>query len=95
MDILWTLHFYDNEKAAPRGSNEYDKLYKVNPSKNSLALYNSHRENSIDEAMMIYKGQSSLKQYMPKKPIKEVLRSGVGVIAKTGTLAAFRFIQVK
>ena len=58
MDILWTLHFNDNEKAAPRGSSEYDKLYKVNPlvdklSKNFLALYNPHRENSIDEAMVI------------------------------------------
>ena len=31
MDILWTLHFNDNKKAAPRGSNEYNKLYKLNP----------------------------------------------------------------
>jgi len=45
--------------------------------------------------MVVYKVQSSLKQYMPKKPIKRGLKSGVGVIAKMDTLAAFRFIQVK
>ena len=30
IDILWTLHFNDNEKAAPRGSSEYDKLSAIN-----------------------------------------------------------------
>jgi len=35
-----------------------------------LALHNLHRENSIDEAMDVYKGQSSLKQFMPKRGFK-------------------------
>ena len=29
------------------------------------------RDVAIDEAMVKYKGRSSLKQYMPKKPIKK------------------------
>ena len=95
MDILWTLHFNDNEKAAPRGSSEYDKLYKVNPlvdklSKNFLALYNPHRENSIDEAMVIYKGQSSLKQYMPKKPIKRGFKVWCRCDSKNGYTCSFQ-----
>ena len=35
-----------------------------------LTLYKPHRENSVDEAMVKFKGRSLLKQYMPKKPIK-------------------------
>ena len=55
--------FNDNKKAAPRGSMEYDNLYKVKPlvdmlSKILLALYNPHRENFIDEAMVIYNTQT-------------------------------------
>ena len=33
-------------------------------------MYNPHRDISIDEAMIKFKGRSSMKQYMPKKPIK-------------------------
>ena len=29
-----------------------------------------HREVSVDEAMVPFKGRSSLKQYMPQKPVK-------------------------
>ena len=32
-----------------------------------LKVYNSHREVSIDEAMVPFKGKSTIKQYMPKK----------------------------
>ena len=35
-----------------------------------LGNYDPHCENSIDEAMIRFKGRSMLKQYMPKKPIK-------------------------
>ena len=35
-----------------------------------MDMYQPHRDVSIDEAMIRYKGRSSMKQYMPKKPIK-------------------------
>ena len=35
-----------------------------------LKLNDLHRENSIDEAMVGFKGRSTLKQYMPMKPTK-------------------------
>jgi hypothetical protein len=37
---------------------------------NSMAEYHPHREISIDEAMIAFKGRSSIKQYMPMKPTK-------------------------
>ena len=53
----------------------WDLWFKVRPvidffNKQFLAMYNSGRDQSIDEAMVPYKGRSSLKQYMPKKLIK-------------------------
>ena len=35
-----------------------------------LTLYKPHRENAVDKAMVKFKGRSTLKQYMPLKPIK-------------------------
>ena len=37
---------------------------------NSQKSYQLHRQVAVDEAMVLFKGQSSLKQYMPMKPIK-------------------------
>ena len=71
------LHFNDNSTAIPRGQPGHNRsrAHKVKPVIDSilqkcLTLYKPHRENSVDEAMVKFKGQSSLKQYMPRKPIK-------------------------
>ena len=73
--IFHYLHFNDNNLAVPRGSPRYDKLFKIRPLIEKLlatflAMYKPHRENSIDKAMVGFKGRSSLKQYMPKKPVR-------------------------
>ena len=39
-----------------------------------LDKYNPHREQSIDEAMIPFQGRSSLKQYLPAKPIKRGIK---------------------
>lgn len=53
----------------------FDKLYKLRPLLNHLserffALFRPGQNQSIDESMIRFKGRSSIKQYMPKKPIK-------------------------
>ena len=71
--LLSHLHFNDNQTFIPRGQPGHDKLHKVWPildrlSQAFLSLYHPHQQNSIDEAMVRFKGCSSLKQYMPKNP---------------------------
>ena len=66
------LHFVDNSSLAPPGSPNDNKLGKVQPIiRQSFQSVYSHSKNvSVDEAMIPFKGRSSLKQYMPQKPVK-------------------------
>ena len=53
----------------------YDKLYKIRPvidviCENSKMWYNLGQNISFDEAMVKFKGRSTLKQYQPLNPIK-------------------------
>ena len=73
LELSTYLHFATN--IAARGQPEYDRLAKVRPvitalQKSFLDANNPHRENAIDEDMIKFKGRSSLKQYLPMKPIK-------------------------
>lgn len=73
--LLSTLHINDNVMMPKRGEVGYDKLYKVRPflvkiKQNFQTYYNPYRIVAVDESMIKFKGRSTLKQYMPKKPIK-------------------------
>ncbi len=50
---------------------------------------------SIDESMIKFKGRSSLKQYLPKKPIKEDLKYGHWQILKMDTFTTLKSIKEK
>ena len=70
------LHFVSNSTLAPRTDPGYDRLGKVWPLLNYLcekfkSIYHPGKELAVDEAMIKFQGRSSLKQYMPKKPIKK------------------------
>ena len=73
----------DNSEAPKRGENGYDKLYKFRPLIDKLNQ-EFHRQcvatssQSIDEAMILFKGRSSLKQYMPMKPNKRGYKAWMG-----------------
>lgn len=73
--LLGNFHLSDNNMMPRRDSPEYDKLYKVRSYLNILSStfethYNPTEHISIDESMIKFKGRSTFKQYMPKKPIK-------------------------
>ncbi len=75
LDFWRFLHFVDNTTLPDRSDPGYDRLGKVRPiitavEQACMLNCNGTRDQSIDEAMIAFKGRSSMKQYMPKKPTK-------------------------
>ena len=73
------LHFCDNTSLAPLGTPSYDRLGKVRPlmeylSTKFCSLYSPGENLAVDEAMIKFQGRSTLKQYMPMKPIKRGIK---------------------
>ena len=69
----------DNDTLEPPTSPNYDKLGKVRPVLTYLQarfseVYTPGRELAVDEVMIKFQGRSSLKQYMPQKPIKRGIK---------------------
>ena len=74
-EITRYLHFVNNNSLPSRGEEGYSWLQKVDPvitalKKNFQSVCYPHCEVSIDEAMIPFKGRSSMKQYVPLKPVK-------------------------
>ena len=93
-EISRYLHFVDNTTFLPWSDPGYDKLGKVRPvirilSEQFLQNYSPHCENSIDEAMIKFKGRSSMKQYLPKKPVKRGFKVWVRADGVNGYVCEF------
>ena len=91
LEIRRYLHFVDNSSLAQRGEPGYDRLGKIRPIIDAVntALLTSHKpncENSIDKAMIKFKGRSSLKQYVPLKSVKRGIKAWVRADAKNGIM---------
>ena len=94
LEILHYIYFADNTTLPQPGSPDYNKLGKVQPVIDSLnhqfkAVYNLHKEVSIDEAMVSFKGRSSLKQYMPKKPVTRGIKVWMLADARNVCVSSF------
>jgi len=98
---IWRfLHFADNTTQPDRSDPEYDRLFKVRPvisAVNRACQQNYHgsQHRSIDEAMVGFKGRCSMKQYMPKKPIKRGFKIWFGQTVPMGMSANFNATQGK
>ena len=98
---LWSnLHLNDNTKAPSRDEPNYDKLFKIRPMLDMLqhSFRNAHHPSqqvSVDEAMVRFKGRSSLKQYMPMKPIKRGFKIWCCSDANSGYLQEFQIYTGK
>ncbi|XP_053372688.1 piggyBac transposable element-derived protein 4-like [Mercenaria mercenaria] len=69
----------DRATEPPRGSQNYDRLYKVKPviqhvSETFLMSYDLSQQAAVDEAMIKFTGKLSFRQYMPAKPIKRGIK---------------------
>ena len=69
------LHCNDTSKTPPRGQPGHDKLSHIRPFIDTVlqqckTQYNVHRECSVDEAMVGFRGRLAFRQYMPAKPTK-------------------------
>ena len=79
MEITRYLHFANNDGLMQRGEPGYDRLGKVRPVINSISqtltsCYNIARDVVVDEAMIPFQGRSTMKQYLPKKPVKRGIK---------------------
>ena len=73
-------HFVD-ESLPTYGDPRYSKIQKVKPVLTYISfkfqeLFNPGCDSSVDEAMVKYKGRSSIMQYMPKNLLKGDSRYG-------------------
>ena len=88
------LHFNDNSLAPAYGAPGYDKLHKIRPiiesiCEKSKSLYNPGKNLSVDEAMVKFKGQSSIKQYQPLKLIKRHFKIWCRADSSNGYISKF------
>ena len=85
----------------PQGGHEnFYKLFKVRNFLQDLTTkyrlnYNPHREQATDEAMIKYKGRTSLKQYMVMKPIKRGIKMWCRADSTNGYLCEFSIYTMK
>ena len=73
--LMRNLHLNDNSQMLPRTDSGYDRLHKIRPLLDTIitktqASYAPHQQVAVDEAMVLFKGRSTMKQYMSQKPTK-------------------------
>ena len=93
-EISRYLHCVNNDHLAPRGDPSHDRLGKVRPLIDYLgsrfaALYEPSKNLAVDEAIIKFQGRSSLKQYMPAKPIKRGIKVWVLGDSSNGYFSRF------
>ena len=85
---------------SPVGITTYDRLHKIRPLLTKMNA-NFHKQavsstsQSIDEAMIRFKGRASFRQYMPMKPIKRGFKVWVRADAKTRYVYQFQLYTGK
>ena len=86
-EFLQNIHFADNSKS----NKESDEACKIRPlidhfNKVFPEAMSDDSEQTIDEHMVKFKGRSSMKQYLKKKPIKWGFKFWFRYASKTGYL---------
>ena len=90
----------NNEKLPAYGDNNYSKIQKVKPiltylSNISDKFFTPGRDIAIDEAMVKFKERSSLKQYLPKKPVRRGFKIWMRADYDSGYVSKFEVYEGK
>ncbi|KAL3210038.1 hypothetical protein MRX96_052300, partial [Rhipicephalus microplus] len=98
--IMNSLRVNDDSKEKKKVEDGYDRLgklrpliYKLNGSFQKEYLPSSHQ--AIDESFIPFKGRSSMKQYLPMKPIKRGYKVWCRADSRTGYLLQFQLYEGK
>ncbi|CAH1961300.1 unnamed protein product [Acanthoscelides obtectus] len=92
--LIENIHVNDNTKVIPKHESGYDKLHKVRPLIDILnesfpKAFNHSSYLAVDESMIVFKGRSSIKQYMPMKPVKRGYKVWCLADSATGYICKF------
>ncbi|XP_049527551.1 piggyBac transposable element-derived protein 4-like [Dermacentor silvarum] len=97
--ITRCLHLNDNSKIPDKTSPNFDRCYRVRPLMEMLNInfqkeYKPSSYVAVDESMILFKGRSAMKQYMPLKPkIKRGYKVWSIADSQTGYLCKFDLYQ--
>lgn len=88
------------DRISQKGQPGYDKIGKVRPIIDELQnrfqeMYQPNCEIAVDEAMIKFQGRSSMKQYMPLKPIKRGIKVWMLGDSKNGYVCRFKVSKRK
>ncbi|KAH8028374.1 hypothetical protein MRX96_000114 [Rhipicephalus microplus] len=95
--ITRCLHLNDNSKIPDKTSLNFDRCYRVRPlmemvNTNFQSEYKPSSHVAVDEFMILFKGRSAMKQYMPlKTKIKRGYEVWSVADSDTGTFASLTF----
>lgn len=86
-EAIWTFFHACNNDTRPSNCN--DRMFKVRPLLDIIipkfrTAFTPHREVSIDEAMLLWRGRLAFRVYNPAKPIKYGVKSYVLADSTTG-----------
>lgn len=92
--LIENFHVNNPNTELERSDPNYDKLAKIRPligilNNNFSSLCSQSSSQSIDESMVKFKGRSSMKQYMPNKPIKRGYKIWARCDSESGYLYSF------
>ena len=93
-EITRFLHLVKNDSLPARGGEGYSRFQKVDPVISALktnfqSAYYPHCELSIDEVMIPFQRRSSMKQYIPLKPVKRGFKVWAMADARNGYMYYF------
>lgn len=89
------LHCNDTSENPARGQVGHDRLIHVRPVLDEvlhrcITMYSLHRECTVDEAMVAFRGRLGFRQYMPAKPVKFGIKIWELADAQNGYVSNFQ-----